>query len=322
MKAIMLDLVVSHILKETEDVIRLTLVKQDGCTLPSYHAGAHIELQLPSGLLRQYSLCRLPTTGKEFEVAVLRDPNSRGGSAEIHRLKQGDKLKAKLPQNHFPLNSPRLPALLMAAGIGVTPLMPMAQMLSKSGTEFLLHYSAKSAHHAAFYGTLKNASFSDKVKFHFTIEQGKRADIQALLASLPDKRDIYVCGPNGYIRTVLDLARSLGWPEAKLHHEFFKGVASPEMDSAPRETFQVKVASSGEVFDVEEGLSITQTLEINGIDIPISCEEGWCGTCMTRVVEGVPDHRDTFLSNDERASSNLIMPCCSRSRSDCLVLDI
>ncbi|MCO4784669.1 MAG: oxidoreductase [Marinomonas atlantica] len=318
----MLDLIVSHILKEAEDVIRLTLVEQDGGTLPSYKAGAHIELQLPSGLLRQYSLCRLPTTGKEFEVAVLRDPNSRGGSAEIHRLKKGDKLKAKPPENHFPLSNSRLPALLMAAGIGVTPLIPMAQKLSQSGAEFLFHYSAKNAHQAAFYSTLKNASFSDKVEFHFTKKQGERVDIQALLASLPDKRNIYVCGPNDFIHTVLDTARSLGWPEEKLHYEFFKGVTSPEVDIAPRETFQIKVASSGEVFDVEEGLSITQTLEINGIDIPISCEEGWCGTCMTRVVEGIPDHRDTFLSNDERASSDLIMPCCSRSRSDCLVLDI
>lgn len=318
----MLDLVVKHIIQETDNVIRLELVKADGGALPIYQAGAHIELQLPSGKLRQYSLCRLPTSGKEYEIAVLRADQSRGGSDEIHRLKVGDKLQSKLPQNHFLLKNPRASALLLAAGIGVTPLIPMAQMLAKSGADFLLHYSAKSPQQAPFYNMLQNASYAERVQFHFTQEQGKRADIRALLKSLPDKRDIYVCGPNDYIHEVIDCALELGWPEVKLHREFFNSVRSPEMDNAPREAFQVKIASTGEVFDIEAGLSITQALEMNGIDIPISCEEGWCGTCMTRVLEGVPDHRDTFLSNDERKANNLIMPCCSRSRSDCLVLDI
>ncbi|CUB03115.1 Ferredoxin-NADP reductase [Marinomonas fungiae] len=318
----MLDLIVNRITKETDNVVRLELVKADGGALPIYQAGAHIELQLPSGKLRQYSLCRLPTSGKEFEIAVLREPSSRGGSDELHRLKVGDTLQSKLPQNHFLLSNPQASALLMAAGIGITPLIPMAQMLAKSGADFKLHYSAKSSKQAAFYDTLKAAPFADKVAFHFTQEQGQRADIRALLAALPDKRDIYVCGPNDYIHEVLDTARELGWPEARLHREFFKVQRSPEIDSAPREAFQVKLASTGEVFDVEKGLSITQTLELNGIEIPISCEEGWCGTCMTRVLEGIPDHRDTFLSDDERRANNLIMPCCSRSRSDCLVLDI
>ena len=210
----------------------------------------------------------------------------------------------------------------MAAGIGVAPLIPMAQMLAKSGADFLLHYSARNPQQAAFYNMLKSASFADKVQFHFTQEQGQRANIRNILESLSDQRDIYVCGPNDYIHDVLETARELGWPEVKLHREFFSGSAPVEMGSEPREAFQVKIASTGEVFEVEAGLSIVQTLEINGIDIPISCEEGWCGTCLTRVLSGVPDHRDTFLSDDERAAGNLIMPCCSRSRSDCLVLDI
>lgn len=319
--AITLDLVVNRIVKETDDVIRLELVKEDRSSLPIYQAGAHIELQLPSGLRRQYSLCRLPTSGKEFEIAVLREANSRGGSSEIHRLKVGDTLQCKFPQNHFLLKNPRSPALLMAAGIGVTPLIPMAQMLFKSGADFSLHYSAKSSLKAAFYDTLKNAPFANNVQFHFS-RLGQRVDIGALLKSLPDKRDIYVCGPVNYINEVLKTARDLGWPEVRLHREFFQGSRSPDMDNAPREAFKVKVASTGALIDVEAGLSITQALELNGIDIPISCEEGWCGTCMTRVLEGVPDHRDTFLSNEERDSCDLIMPCCSRSRSDCLVLDI
>lgn len=322
MKAITLDLIVNRIIKETDDVIRLELIREDGGGLPIYQAGAHIELLLPSGLLRQYSLCRLPTTGKEFEIAVLREPNSRGGSAEIHRLKVGEKLQSKYPQNHFLLKNPRSPALLMAAGIGITPLIPMAQMLAKTGADFSLHYSAKSIQKAPFYNVLNRSAFANKVQFHFSETLGKRADIKRVLELLPDKRDIYVCGPADYINEVLETARNLGWPEVKLHREFFQGVRSPEVDSAPREAFQVKVVSTGEVFDVEPGLSITQTLEMNGIDIPISCEEGWCGTCMTKVLEGVPDHRDTFLSNEERAANNIMMPCCSRSRSDCLVLDI
>ncbi|MBM6551330.1 oxidoreductase [Marinomonas ostreistagni] len=317
----MLDLVVQRILKETEDVVRIELAREDGEPLPVYQAGAHITLQLPSGLLRQYSLCRLPTSGKSFEIAVLREPQSRGGSAELHRLKEGDVLQCKFPQNHFLLTNPRSPALLMAAGIGVTPLIPMAQTLHKTGTNFCLHYSVKSSAKAPFYQMLKDSPFADKVQFHFT-DTERRADIRALLEQHKDKRDIYVCGPQAFIDTVLEQAASLGWPETKLHREYFSGSRSPEMDNAPLDAFQVKVASTGEMIDVDQGVTITEALEANGIDVPVSCEEGWCGTCMTGLIEGVADHRDTFLSNDERASGQLIMPCCSRARSECLVLDL
>lgn len=321
MKAIMLDLVVKRIIKETDDVIRLQLESATGEPLPTYQAGAHITLQLPSGLSRQYSLCQLPTTGKYYEIAVLRDPQSRGGSAEIHRLKEGDTLQCKLPQNHFLLINPRSPILLIAGGIGVTPLIPMAQMLHKTGANFCLHYSAKSPEKAAFYDFLKGAPFAAKVQFHFT-EAEQRADIKALLEHHTDKRDIYLCGPNEFIDDVLTVARQLGWPDSKLHREFFSGPRAPELDDAPRDAFQVKIASTGEVVDVEAGVSITEALEANGVDIPVSCEEGWCGTCMTTVLEGVPDHRDTFLSEDERAAGELIMPCCSRARSESLLLDL
>ncbi|MFD1384143.1 PDR/VanB family oxidoreductase [Rhodanobacter aciditrophus] len=316
----MLDLVIKQIIQETSKVKRFVLAHEDGLGLPTYQPGAHIELQLPSGLRRQYSLCKLPTTGKEYEIAVLLDPFSQGGSEELHRMKEGDALKCFTPQNHFLLSNPRVPALLMGAGIGVTPLIPMAQMLKKAGTDFQFHYSAKNPESAAFYEALQQSAFVDKMTFHFSERQ--RIDLKKVLGGADPKMHIYVCGPSAYIEAVLDTAMAMGWSSEKLHREFFSGKRSASMDEALKESFQVKVASTGEVFDVEPGVSITQALEMNGVDIPVSCEEGWCGTCMTRLLEGVPDHRDTFLSDAERLEGKIIMPCCSGSRSDLLVLDL
>lgn len=317
-----LNLIVKNVTHETPDVVILDLVEETGAALPLYQPGAHIELTLPSGLRRQYSLCQLATTGLSYRIAVLKDPHSRGGSKELHGMKIGDRIQSGRPQNHFLLKNPRKPVLLLAAGIGVTPLIPMAQMLQQFGTDFSFVYAAKSPRKAAFYSQLNQSSFSHRLQFHFSEQTGHRLNITAILNAQPDKRAIYVCGPVSFIEEVMSQARKLGWPEESLHREYFQGQRSIEMDNAPREAFQVKVASTGQIVDVDPGLSITQALEMNGVDIPISCEEGWCGTCMTRVIEGVPDHRDTFLSNDERNQSRLIMPCCSRSRSDLLVLDI
>ena len=320
MKAV-LDLDISRIVKETSSIVRIELVSHDGSALPLYQAGAHIELKLPNGLLRQYSLCRLPTTGMSYEIAVLKDPHSRGGSELLHKMQVGDRLQASYPQNHFLLKNPRKTAILLGAGIGITPLIPMAQMLSKTGVDFALHYSAKSPASAAFYDQLKTSVFADKVHWHFS-NSNSRLDIESLLRGFTSHPDLYICGPSQYIEEVMNCAKVMGWPEEKLHREFFTGTKSPLMDQVPREMFQVKIASSGQMIDVPPGVSITEALEMNGIDIPISCEEGWCGTCMTRVIDGVPDHRDTFLSPQEHAQNSLIMPCCSRSRSDCLVLDL
>lgn len=322
MTAMMMDLVIKRIIKETDDVIRLILAKEDGEVLPTYQAGAHIVVQVPSGIRRQYSLCFLPTTGKEYEIAVLKEPNSRGGSEQIHAAQEGDVVKVFKPQNHFLLNNPRSPALLMAAGIGVTPLMAMAQMLYKSGTDFSFHYSAKSAAKAPYYESLSESPYAGKVMFHFSEEDHGRADIESILSQETDKRDIYVCGPLAYIDEVMDTALKLGWAKERLHREYFTGPMSQTPSDAPRESFQVKVGSTGQIVDVEAEQTITQALKENGVDIPISCEEGWCGTCLVTVLEGEPEHLDLFLSEAEQRNGNQIIPCRSRSRSDCLVLDI
>ena len=316
----MMDLVVKDIISETSSVKRFVLAHKAGLSLPSYQPGAHIVVKLPSGIERQYSLCRLPTTGKEYEIAVLKEPASRGGSNELHGLSVGTTIQAKTPQNHFLLSNPRTPAMLMAAGIGITPLIPMAQMLKKAGTDFQLHYSAKSARQAAFYNELESSAFRDKVTFHFS--ESVRIDIHRVLNALDKAWDIYVCGPAGYIEAVLSEARTLGWSEQKLHREFFAGPQSQLLDDVSREAFQVKIASTGEVLDVEASMTITEALEMNGVYVPTSCEEGWCGTCMTPLLEGMADHRDTFLSDNERIEGKIIMPCCSRARSDVLVLDL
>ncbi|RDL42678.1 oxidoreductase [Marinomonas piezotolerans] len=316
----MMDLVIKDIISETSNIKRFILAHKSGLALPTYQPGAHIVVKLPSGLERQYSLCRLPTSGKEYEIAVLEEPNSRGGSKELHKLTVGTALQAKTPQNHFLLANPKASALLFAAGIGITPIIPMAQMLKKSGTDFQLHYSAKRAQQTAFFEALHSSTYCDKVTFYFS--ESERINFNRVLSGANRTWDIYVCGPANYIEAALSEARKLGWPEHKLHREFFAGPQSEILNEASRNAFQVKIASTGEVFDVEPGMTITETLEMNGIYIPTSCEEGWCGTCMTPLLEGVADHRDTFLSDSERYEGKIIMPCCSRARSDALVLDL
>jgi vanillate O-demethylase ferredoxin subunit len=305
---------------EAEDISSFELASVDGQPLPAFSAGAHIDVQIGDGLVRQYSLCNPPHEQHRYVIGVLRDANSRGGSLAMHdHIAAGSVLQISEPKNHFPL-VPARRSLLFAGGIGVTPILAMAEYLAKAGQPFEMHYSARSPERTAFRARIAQSGFAGQVHFHFDSGSAEqKLDLAALIAVPDADTHIYVCGPGGFIDHVVNTAKSLGWPPAQVHLEYFG--AAP-VDTGGDAAFDVKVASSGQVFTIPAGKTVIEVLEANGVDIPVSCEQGVCGTCLTRVLEGTPDHRDLYMTDEEHAANDQFTPCCSRSKSALLVLDI
>lgn len=306
---------------EAIDIATFELVDAQGDALPPFSAGAHIDVHLPNGLVRQYSLCNDSAETHRYLIGVLRDPASRGGSLAMHDLvNEGDILQISAPKNHFPLAHEARRSLLLAGGIGITPILCMAERLAISGAEFDLHYCTRSPARTAFRNRIRGSAFTSRVHFHFDDgDAAQKLDIAATLDKVEDGTHLYVCGPKGFMNAVLDTARAAGWPEAQLHYEFFAADVGP---SDSDESFEVKLASSGRVIKVEKDKTIITALAAAGVEIPFSCEQGVCGTCLTRVLEGVPDHKDNYLTPEEQAANDQLLPCCSRAKSPMLVLDL
>ena len=306
---------------EAEGICSFELVGTDGAPLPAFSAGSHVDVQLPGGLTRQYSLCNDPTETHRYLIAVLRDPASRGGSRAMHdAVKEGDTLTISTPKNHFALAHEAGSHLLLAGGIGITPLLCMAERLANVGAAFEMHYCSRSRPRTAFVERIAASTFAPRVLFHHDDgPAAQRLDIAALLADRRTDRHLYVCGPKGFMDAVLGAARAQGWPEAQLHYEFFSADVVPVVGDT---AFEVQLASSGRVVLVPAGRSIVQALAEAGVTVATSCEQGVCGTCLTRVIEGVPEHRDLYLTPEEQAAGDQFLPCCSRARSARLVLDL
>ncbi|ABE31846.1 2Fe-2S iron-sulfur cluster binding domain protein [Paraburkholderia xenovorans LB400] len=303
----------------TKDIVLIELASVDGQPLPTFTAGAHIDVQLPGGLTRQYSLC--DTAAETYQIAVLKEPQGRGGSVAMHDLVHaGSELVVGTPRNLFELSASAQSSLLLAGGIGITPLLCMAQSLATARRPFSLHYCTRSAEATAFRGALAAAPYAAQVHHHYddgTPEQ--KLDLPALLSCPQPGMHLYTCGPSGFMDAVLAAARASGWPESQLHYEFFK--AEPPQ-SENDGSFEVQVASTGEVIPVAADETVLMALAAHGIELPASCEQGVCGTCLTRVLGGEPDHRDMYLTPEEQAQNDQFLPCCSRSKSARLVLDI
>lgn len=318
----MIPVVVRNVVQEARAVVRVVFGSVDGSALPRFDAGSHIDVHLPNGLIRQYSLCRLQVEPQYYEIAVLKDPQSRGGSLEVHSLTIGDSLTISAPKNHFPVLENTNKSVLIAGGIGVTPLLTMAQHLQNAGRPFEFHYCAKSPDTAAFAHTLEEASFKDKMHFHYSQVPGSgRMQVTKVLQRQAENTDLYVCGPVDFMQHVILRAQSLDWPQECLHKEFF---AAPNVDvqEGQNQAFKVKIHSTGEVFDVAPDQAIYEVLESHDVFIPVACVSGVCGTCQTGVVAGTPDHRDVFLTAAEQAEDKWVMPCCSRSKTPILELDL
>ena len=306
---------------EAEDICSLELAAVDGGPLPAFSAGSHVDVQLPGGLTRQYSLCNDPAETHRYLLGVLKDAASRGGSRAVHeQVQEGSLLQISPPKNHFALAHDAQRHLLLAGGIGVTPILCMAERLARTGAAFEMHYATRSKARTAFAGRIAASSFADRVHFHFDDgDAAQKLDIAALLAAPRAGRHLYVCGPKGFMDAVLGSARAQGWPQAQIHYEFFGADAAP---AAGDGGFEVMLASSGRVIKVAPDRSVVQALAEAGVSVATSCEQGVCGTCLTRVIEGEPDHRDLYLTPQEQAANDQFLPCCSRAKSARLVLDL
>lgn len=315
----MIEVVVSDIIDETPDIRRITLATPDGVALPVFEAGAHIDLHLPNGMIRQYSLLNPPGETDTYQLGILKEKSSRGGSAWIHQtLGKMDRLHVSTPRNLFPIVKTARRHILFAGGIGITPILSIARHLSALGADFAAYYSVRDRHEAAFYKDL--APLGNRIRL---LADGRDAAQTVLLEALSGPSDdthLYVCGPSGYIQAIWNLARLQEWPDSHFHTEAF--CASPLPSDTTDHAFTIHLGRSGVTIPVGEGQTVIRALQEHGFDIPFSCEQGICGTCLTKVISGVPDHRDQYLTDEERDANDQFMPCCSRSKSPELVLDL
>lgn len=307
-------------IQEAEDIFSFELISADSTALPPFSAGSHIDVQVSDKITRQYSLCNDPTEEHRYLIGVLRDPNSRGGSVAMHdTVNEGDVIQISAPKNHFPL-VPAKRFLLLAGGIGVTPILCMAERLARIDADFEMHYCARSVERTAFHERIQASSYANKVHFHFdTGPAEQKLNLASLIASPEPGTHIYICGPTGFIEHVIKTAKGLGWSSEQVHLEYFGAAAQ---DTAGDTEFEVQIASTGKRYSVPAERTVIQALGEHGIDIPMSCEQGVCGTCITRVLSGSPDHRDVYFTDEEHAKNDQFTPCCSRSKSPVLVLDM
>ncbi|QPM90426.1 Rieske 2Fe-2S domain-containing protein [Pseudooceanicola algae] len=286
--------------------------------LPTPQPGAHIDIALPNGLTRQYSLTNGPGETGFYEIGVKLEPASRGGSAAVHGdLRQGDTVALSAPRNNFPLRRDAVQTILLAGGIGITPMLAMAQALAAQGLDYCLHAFARSAAHLPF--AERRDRLGDAFQPHLGLDpQAVAAQLEQILAAPGFARHVYVCGPGAMLDAARRIAADRGWPEANVHFEYFSNTKT--LDDSSR--FEIALARSAMTLQVPAGTSILEVLRANGVDMPSSCEQGACGTCLAGVLDGAPDHQDVYLSQAEKAAGDRIMTCVSRARSGRLVLDL
>lgn len=318
MSAVTLAVRVAARWAEAEDIAGIELVADDGAELPAFSAGSHIDVHLPGGLTRSYSLCNPSSERHRYSLGVLKELAGRGGSQAVHAsLQVGSALSISPPRNAFPLREDAPSSLLLAGGIGITPILCMAHRLHELGSDFRLHYAARSRRRAAFVEHLEGSAFSHRVSLQFDDAAGGMT-VGDAVAQATAATEIYVCGPAGFIDHVYALARERGIEGARLHREYFAAPKGP----ATGDAFHVRLARRGIELPVPAGRTLLEVLRDADVEVPTSCEVGVCGACMTRVLNGQPDHRDEILSEGERSSGEWITPCCSRSLTPVLVLDL
>ena len=332
-----------------ENIVAFELASVDGMPLPAFTAGAHIEVDC-GGMARHYSICSDPSDPMHYTIAVQHEKSGKGGSRYLYdNVHMGDIVLCSLPRNHFRLHSdvaasPEVSTvalangaalgadtLLVAGGIGITPLLAMAWRLHHDGHAFQLHDFAASAARQVFKEQMTQFPWHDRVTRHV----GRCEDFMPIVGSFESGRHLYVCGPFTMIDAVLDAARAMGWPETHLHCERFSApVPTSSSSTNPGDpgsvahtgivdtAFEVELASSGKRIAIAADQSVGAALIAAGVNVPMSCEQGVCGSCLTRVLAGTPDHRDWILSPEEQAANDQFTPCCSRSCSPLLILDL
>lgn len=302
----------------TDRITELRIAASDGMSLPGYTAGAHVLFDMPDGDTRAYSLIAfdpIASAPTEYRIAVQHDLDGKGGSRHMHSLAASSSISFAPPKNDFPLHVDA-PAVLLAGGIGITPMISMATMLQDLGQAFEFHYSGRSAALMAYRADLQE-KFGQSLHLHCDDDPSCALALDAVIGSLGTAH-LYVCGPRGLIEAVREKAEAAGIPHDRVHFELFDAPQKQEGDTA----FEVEIATTGQVFTVAAGQSIIDALEEGGVDVMYDCRRGDCGICQCTVVSGTPDHRDVVLTEAERAAGNVMQICVSRSKSPRLVLDI
>lgn len=314
-----LTVTIASYMAEAKDVMLLELRDAQGRALPSFEPGAHVEVSLPNGLTRQYSLLNDSRETDRYVLGVGKAADSRGGSAYVHeKLTQGTQLQISAPRNNFPLDPGAQAYLFIAGGIGITPIMSMIHWCIANGRQWRLVYAARNRQRAALYEYISNLG-TEQIQWHFDDEQGGYLQVAGMVQSLADGEQIYCCGPQALMEAVQDAA--VDYPPGVAHFEWF---SAPKTDAAPAETgaFEIRLERSGLSFSVPPDKSILEVLEENGFSLPFSCREGTCRTCETGVCGGTPEHFDYVLSSEERAEGKSMMICVSRSVDPVLCLDL
>lgn len=310
-----LDLVVQDRREIAQGVVELTLAAPDGADLPAWEPGAHIDLVLADGLTRQYSLCGDPADRDRYRIAVLREPEGRGGSRRIHdELTHGSDVGVKGPRNHFAFH-PSKRYIFIAGGIGVTPMLPMVRAADEAGAEWTLVYGGRTDASMSYLDEFE--PWSDKVTIWPEDRHG-RIDLDSILGTPQEDTLVYCCGPEPLLAAIEE--RCANWPRGALNLERFS--AAVGADDEVNASFDVELRQTGTTLRVEEDQSILEVVTDAGVYVPTSCTEGTCGSCETPVLEGVPDHRDVVLSPEEQDSCEMMMICVSRCKSGRLVLDL
>lgn len=313
-----LKLRVQSIRYEADGVISLELSPLNGNTLPPVEPGSHIDLHLDEGLVRSYSLVTPRCTSTRYVVAVLLDSASRGGSIFIHRdLRVGTIMEVSAPRNHFVLDESAQQTVLIAGGIGITPIYSMYVRMLSLGKPVTLLYCGRSRKQMALQRNI--AALGKPIEWHIDEEAGTPPDLKAFLSRFNADADFYCCGPTPMINGFEAICESLGYD--KVHVERFSAVAAPKSDT-PSGAYEVVLKRSGKSFHIEPGQTMYDVFQANKINVEFSCKEGICGACETKVIEGIPEHRDSVLSKSERASNKTMMVCVSGCKGERLVLDL
>ncbi|WP_226343942.1 PDR/VanB family oxidoreductase [Agilicoccus flavus] len=295
-------------------VAAIELRDPDGARLPDWTPGSHIDLVLPDGVVRQYSLCGDRRDAHVYRIAVLREVAGRGGSAQVHdRLVVSDRVGLGGPRNAFRL-APAARYLFVAGGIGITPILPMIDAAERLGAQWQLLYGGRSRASMAFLDDLSR--YGDRVVVH-PVDEAGLLPLDAHLGEPAPDRKVHVCGPGPLLDAVH--ARCAGWPAGSLRTERF---VAAEVDATNDRAFDVELASSGRTVPVGPGIPVVDALRAAGVSVLTSCRRGLCGTCEVDVLDGVPDHRDSLLDDEERRSGRSMFVCVSRSRTPRLVLDL
>ena len=308
---------VSDIRDTATDIKVVELISIDG-QLPTFHPGAHIDVHLPNGLIRQYSLVNATGQTDRYIIGVKREVESSGGSTYVHdTLRLDDVIAVSVPRNNFPMRRDAVNTILIAGGIGITPMLSMAQALHHSSMPFELHYFVQDDEHVAFKHILETFQSSLVVHKSMSPEQTQNT-LRNLLSSYNDAHHMYVCGPGPMMDATRAVAQDSHWPDDAVHFEYFKNSQAQD-DSVP---FEVSLSRSGLTLEVPSGKSLLEVLRENDVDLPSSCEQGACGTCKVTVTDGEPLHQDVYLSETEKLKGNCMMTCVSRAKSTSLTLDI